>query len=60
MKVDSREGCLACQLNAHHDHARHPEEDDVVPGFQRVGGVEALQVRGILIGPSQGREGPEP
>ena len=59
MKVDGGEGRLAGELDAHHDHAGDPEEEDVMPRLQGVGGVEALQIRGILVRPAQGREGPE-
>ncbi len=56
--VDLAEGHVAHELEAHHDHARHPEEDDVEAGDQDRGGVEGLQARG-LFRPAQGGEGPE-
>lgn len=45
---------MASELDAHHDHAGDPEEEDVMPGLKGVGGVEALQVGGVLVWPAQG------
>jgi hypothetical protein len=59
MQVDGLEGRLAGDLDAHHDHPGHPEEEDVVPRLQNLGRVEALQVGGCLVGPAQGAERPE-
>jgi hypothetical protein len=33
MKVHGMEGRNARQVQAHHDHSRHPEEEDVVARF---------------------------
>ena len=46
------------QMHGQHDHARHPEEDDVEAGHQHIGGVEGLQRLGLLR-PAQGGEGPQ-
>ena len=40
------------QLHAHHDHAGHPEEEDVVTRLQQRGGVELGEVGG-LVGPAK-------
>ena len=63
---------MASALNPHHHHPSNPEEQDVVPGLQDGGGVEASQVRqgglrgvrqwrglGLGLGPAQGAEGPQ-
>ena len=52
------EGGLAGVLQAGEDHAAHPEGDDVVAGDQGVGGIEVIQVLG-LVRPAQGAEGPQ-
>ena len=44
------------ELDAHHDHARHPEEQDVVAGLEQLPGVEGLQVL-RLLGPLEHGEG---
>ena len=31
------------ELQAHHDHSRNPEENDVEPGYQNVARVEGFQ-----------------
>ena len=41
--VDLAEGHVVHELQAHHDHAGHPEEDDVEAGDQHAGGVEGLR-----------------
>ena len=51
-------GALPGVLAAGEDHPGHPEEDDVVAGDQHVGGVEIVQILGLL-GPAQGGEGPQ-
>ena len=56
--VNLAEGHIAHELEAHHDHAGHPEEDDVKARDQHRGGVEGLQAFGVLW-PAQGGEGPE-
>ena len=52
-------GQIVQQLVAGHDHARHPQVDDVPGGSQELGRVEALKVLG-LVRPAEGREGPQP
>lgn len=42
------ERALARELQAHHDHARDPEKEDVVAGLEERGGVEAREVGGLL------------
>ena len=59
MDTDSVEGSLAGVGQAGEDHAADPEADDVIAGDQRIGGVEVLQVRAVLIGPAQSAEGPQ-
>lgn len=44
-----------CELDAHHDHANDPEEDDVVACLQQRCGVELLKVC-RLVRPSHGGE----
>lgn len=51
-------GVLTCELDAEHDHARHPEEEDVMPSLQESPGVELGKVGG-LVGPPHGGEGPQ-
>ncbi len=46
------------QLEAQHDHARDPEEDDVVAGLHDRSGVVAVEIRGGL-GPTERRERPQ-
>jgi len=41
-----------------HDHARHPEEQDVIARFHHRGRVEAAQI-GRVIWPAQRRERPK-
>ena len=52
------EGRLAGVLQAQHDHARHPEEEDVVGGLHDASGVEIVQVR-RLVRPPQRRMRPQ-
>jgi hypothetical protein len=59
VQVDGLEGRLAGELDAHHNHPGHPEEEDVVPRLQNLGRVEPLQVGGGLVGPPKGAERPE-
>mmetsp|Transcript_21638 Transcript_21638/g.62991 ORF Transcript_21638/g.62991 Transcript_21638/m.62991 type:complete len:366 (+) Transcript_21638:365-1462(+) len=56
--VDHLEGRLARELDAHHHHARDPEEDDVVPGFKDRRRVELVEVR-TPRRPAHRRKGPE-
>mmetsp|Transcript_2264 Transcript_2264/g.6978 ORF Transcript_2264/g.6978 Transcript_2264/m.6978 type:complete len:363 (-) Transcript_2264:1436-2524(-) len=57
--VDDLERRLSGELQAHHDHSRDPEEQDVVARLETRRRVELVQVRG-LFGPADRREGPEP
>ena len=43
MDVDIRERHVTHELQSHHDHPRHPEEDDVESGDQDPGRIEALK-----------------
>ena len=43
--TDLAEGQLAQQGQAEHDHASHPEEEDVVAGLQQMPRVVGVQVR---------------
>jgi hypothetical protein len=56
--VDVPEGHLAGEVQGHHDHARHPEEDDVETGDQHAGGQVVLQFPGVFR-PAQGGKGPQ-
>ena len=58
VQQDGVEGGLAGEPDAHHDHARHPEEEDVVARLHDGGGKMALVVRRILIRPPQRAERP--
>mmetsp|Transcript_29965 Transcript_29965/g.66349 ORF Transcript_29965/g.66349 Transcript_29965/m.66349 type:complete len:205 (-) Transcript_29965:1398-2012(-) len=58
VQVDLLEGHLPGQLDAHHHHASHPEEQDVVAGLQQRTGIEGGQVL-ILLRPAEDREGEE-
>ena len=58
MQIHGMERNLACKLKTHHDHARHPEEQDVVARFHVGGRVEIFVIR-RLIGPAQCGEGPQ-
>ena len=57
-EVDGVEGHLAGVLDAEHDHAGDPEEEDVVAGLHDAAGVEGAEVVG-LVGPAQGGMRPE-
>ena len=50
--------CICGLLAGGEDHPGHPEEYDVVAGDQHVGGIEVVQVGGLLR-PAQGGEGPQ-
>mmetsp|Transcript_18696 Transcript_18696/g.44683 ORF Transcript_18696/g.44683 Transcript_18696/m.44683 type:complete len:798 (+) Transcript_18696:625-3018(+) len=60
VEEDGAEGRPARQLDPHHDHARDPEEEDVVPGLHHGRGVEPPQVLGGLVGPPEGGKRPQP
>ena len=49
---------LPGELQRHHDHPRHPEEDDVKTGYQHVSRVEFVEVFQI-IRPAQSGERPQ-
>ena len=42
--VDGAKRDFVHEMEAHHHHARDPEEDDVEAGHQRVGGIEAVKL----------------
>ena len=58
MHVDVGEGDLAGELEAHHHHPRHPQEEDVARGREHVGRVEGAQLVGLLR-PAERRERPQ-
>ena len=58
MDVDVVERHFFHEVQAHHHHARDPEEDDVEAGDQRRGRVEARKLR-RLVRPAQRRERPQ-
>ena len=58
MQIDIAERHVAGKLQAHHDHTRHPEEDDVIARLQDCGRVEAFQIIGLRR-PAQRTKGPE-
>ena len=47
--TDLFEGQFAGELLGEEDHPRHPEEDDVVAGFQQCSWEEALQVHRLQL-----------
>lgn len=55
---DLTEGDLASHLQAKHDHASNPEEQNIPASLQNGCGEQRLQVVGLL-GPTEGAEGPE-
>ncbi len=52
MHIDGLKRYFPGKMRGHHDHARHPEEDDVEAGHQHRGRQEGLVVRRFL-GPAQ-------
>src|SRR5678815_157630 len=50
---------LPYELEARHDHPRHPEEQDVGSAHEHVGRVERPKVRRVLR-PAEGGERPQP
>ena len=56
--VDVLEGHLVHELEPHHDHPGHPEEDDVEPRDHQRGRVEVFELR-CLVRPAHRGEGPE-
>ena len=59
MQVDGVKGLAPCVLQPQHNHAGHPEEEDVVARLHDRRGVEVVQ---IISGfrPAQCRVGPQP
>ena len=58
VQVDVLEGHLIHEVQAHHHHAGHPEEQDVEPGDEHGRGVERGKILG-LVRPAHGAEGPQ-
>ncbi len=58
MHVDAAERDLARELEAHHHHPGHPQEQDVARRREHVGRVEGAQLRGV-VGPAERRERPQ-
>ena len=58
VEIDGVEGYIAHVLDAEHDHAGDPEEEDVVACFEDCAGVEVAEVGGV-VGPAEGGVGPE-
>ncbi len=58
MDVDIPEGNVPHELEPHHHHPGHPEEEDVKPGHQDGGRVEDFQVLGA-VRPAQGGKRPQ-
>ena len=58
VQIDLGKGDLAGEVNAVHDHAGDPEEQDVITGLQHGGRVKVFIIRG-LFRPAKGRERPE-
>ena len=59
VQVDPVEWDLSHVLEAQHDHAGHPEEQNVVARLEDASRVVALEVR-RLVGPPERAERPEP
>ena len=49
MDIDRVKRYLASEVAGHHDHARHPKENDVKAGNQHGGGQEMLELQGFFI-----------
>src|SRR5439155_21592403 len=58
MQADISERDFAGEMNTHHDHARDPEEENVVSGYEQRCWIILLKVFRFL-GPTQGRERPK-
>src|SRR5581483_11092006 len=58
MDVDVAERHVAHELEAHHDHARDPEEKDIEAGDEHRRRIEALQIFRLLR-PAERRERPQ-
>ena len=59
MQIHGMERRLVEEPAPRHHHARHPEEQNLRGGDQHIARIKRLQV-GRLIGPAEGREGPQP
>ena len=59
MDVHIFERDLAHRLQPEHDHARHPEEDDVIARHEHIRGVEVRKFR-RLFRPAHRGERPQP
>ena len=57
MDVNLTKGDITHEFDAHHDHPRHPEENDVKASDQHAGGIEGLECSGLLR-PAQRRKRP--
>ena len=58
MDDDVREWHLAHELDPGHDHAAHPEVDDLSSGAVHVRRVKGLEVFGV-VGPAEGGKRPQ-
>ena len=58
MNVGVAEGNLSHEVLPHHDHAGHPEEENVKGRHQDGSGIEGLQILGF-VRPAHGGERPE-
>ena len=58
MDIDSLERNILAEFQPHHDHARHPEENNIVACYKSAGRVELLQLR-CLIRPAHGFKRPQ-
>ncbi len=52
-------GWSARQLIGHKHHARNPEVDDVVPGYEYLGGEEAFEVERAFVWPPKRLKRPQ-
>ena len=52
------ERLLSHLLVSGEDHTDHPEEDDIITGYQDIGRIEILQILGLLR-PAQGLKRPQ-
>ena len=58
MDIDLSKWHFIGKVQRHHDHARHPEEDDVVPGDEYIRGVIQTHLRGVFR-PAECAKGPQ-
>src|SRR5687768_3600838 len=59
VQVDAGVRYLTYEMQAGHDHPRHPEEDDVGRGDQGMTGIKGGEIL-AAVGPSQAGEGHQP